>query len=110
MRFKDLEERLTQAPGQPVPVRDTGLSQQKQAVTDAITELQKYELDPNDTGFIELLRGKYASRDAFDAAVQRHIVGKLKPSKPASVADVVQAPAKGGQPQKSADADRKSVV
>jgi hypothetical protein len=97
MQIRELQERINQpASEQPAPARDTGLSHPKQAVTDAITELQKYELDTNDAAFIELLRGKYANREAFDLKVQQHIVSKLKPQKPASIADVVQAPAKGG--------------
>lgn len=96
LRIRELEERLTQAAQQPAPVRDAGPSQPKAAAADAITELQKYELDPNDAGFIEVLRGKYTNREAFDLAVTRYIVAKLRPTKPASPADVVQAPAKGG--------------
>lgn len=96
MRLRELEERLTQPTAQPAQVRDDGSSQQKAAVTEAIAELQKYELDPNDEGFIKLLRGQYPNRAAFDLEVQRHIVSKLKPQKPASPADVVQPPATGG--------------
>ena len=97
MRFRDLEERLTQ-PTQPAPPVDAGTSQ-KAAVTEAIAELSKYGLSPNDPAFIELLRGNYPSKDAFDAKVQRHIVGKLAPPPPASPAGIVQAPVtKGAQP------------
>lgn len=92
MRFRELEERLNQTP-QPAPVRDDGSSRQKAAVTDAISELQKYGLDPNDASFIELLRGKYANRAEFDLSIQRHIVNRLAPPKPASPAGVTQAPA-----------------
>jgi hypothetical protein len=103
MRLRELEDRRPDQSTQPAPVRDNGLSQQKAAVTDAIAELTKNELDPNDAGFIELLRGKYASRAEFDLAVQRHIVSKLKPAKSANPADVVQSPARGGTPAKSVE-------
>ena len=100
MRFRDLEARLTQ-PAQPVSVRDDGSSQQKQAVTDAIAELSKYDLTTNDPAFFELLRGHYQSRDAFDAQVQRYIVGKLSPQKNPNPADIVQSPITAGATDKS---------
>ena len=93
LRLRELEGQKSPQSTQPAPVRDDGSSQQKAAVTEAIAELNKYGLSSNDPGFIELLRGKYASRDAFDKAVMGHIVGKLAPPKPANPADVVQAPA-----------------
>ncbi|MDQ3007842.1 MAG: hypothetical protein M3R47_20990 [Chloroflexota bacterium] len=92
LRIRELEERLAEPTAQPVPVRDNGLSQQRAAVTDAIAELKKYELDENDTGFIELLRGKYANRAEFDLKVSQHVVKKLSPQKPANPADLVQSP------------------
>ena len=95
MRFRDLEERLTR-PAQLASPRDVGTSQQKQAVVDAIADLKKYELDSNDADFIGLLRGKYANRAEFDLAVSKHVVNKLAPQKPASIADVVQSPVRGG--------------
>ena len=91
MRFRDLEERLEQ-PAQPAPVRDDGSSQQRQAVTEAIAELNKYNLSSNDPGFIELLRGQYPSRQAFDLKVKDYIIGKVVPPKPANPSDVVQSP------------------
>jgi hypothetical protein len=96
LRIRDLEERLTQASPQPVQVGDNGLSQQKAAVTDAIAELNKYDLDSNNAGFIEILRGKYPNREAFDLNVQRYVVSKLAPQKPANPADVVQSPVTAG--------------
>lgn len=93
MRLRELEEQRTDPTTQRETVSDNGLSQQRTAVTEAIAELEKYELDQNDSAFLELLRGKYQNRAAFDLAVQRHIVNKLKPTKPANLADVVQAPA-----------------
>src|SRR3990167_6122685 len=103
MRFRDLEERLTR-PAQPAGSVDNGLSTQKQAVTDAIAELNKYDLSTNDPAFIELLRGQYANRDAFDAKVQRYIVGKLSPQKPANPADIVQSPVTAGAEGKNPEA------
>ena len=103
MRFRDLEERLTQST-QPAQSRDDGSSQQKQAVTEAIAELSKHGLDTNDAGFIQLLRGQYKNRAEFDLAVTRHVVAKLAPQKAASPADVVQAPATGGVAGKSVEA------
>ena len=103
MRFRDLEERLTR-PAQPAQSVDNGLSTQKQAVTDAIAELTKYGLDSNDAGFIELLRGKYANRAEFDLKVQRFVVGKLAPQKPANPADIVQSPVTAGATSKSIEA------
>ena len=97
MEINDLRDQIAQPkPEQPAPARDDGSSTQRAAVAEAIAELAKNELDTNDPGFIELLRGKYANRESFDLAVQRHIVAKLKPAKPASPADVVQAAAAGG--------------
>jgi hypothetical protein len=104
MRIRELEERLTQPPTQPAQAVDAGPSTQKAAVTDAIATLKRHELDPNDPAFIELLRGKYANRDAFDKAVLGHVVTKLAPPKPANPADVVQAPARAGATEKSVDA------
>ena len=96
MRLRELEERQPQTTTQPAPVRDNGLSRAAAAATEAIAELQRYELDTNDADFIKLLRGQYPNRAAFDLEVQRHIVSKLKPTKPANPADVVQPPVKSG--------------
>jgi hypothetical protein len=93
MRIRELEERLDQPSTQPTPASVDGSTQQRVAVTDAIAKLSEYGLSSNDPGFIELLRGKYANRDAFDKAVLGHVVTKLAPQKPANPADVVQAPA-----------------
>lgn len=102
MRFRDLEERLTQ-PAQPAERVDNGLSTQKQAVTDAIAKLTEYGLTSNDPAFIELLRGKYQNKDAFDKAVLGHIVTKLAPSKSANPADVVQSPVTAGATSKGVE-------
>jgi len=109
MRFRDLEERLTR-PAQPAQSVDNGLSTQKQAVTDAIAELTKYGLDSNDAGFIELLRGKYANRAEFDLKVQRFVVGKLAPPKPANPADIVQSPVTAGATGKNPDALKSEYI
>ena len=93
MQIRELEERLAGQTTQPAPAVDNGLSTQKAAVTEAIAELNKYGLDQNDAGFLEILRGKYPNRAAFDLAVSKHVVNKLAPPKPASPADVVQSPA-----------------
>lgn len=104
MQIRELEERLAQQTGQPAPVVDNGLSTQKAAVTDAIAKLTEYGLSSNDPAFIELLRGKYQNKDAFDKAVLGHVVGKLAPQKPANPADVVQPPARAGATEKSKEA------
>jgi len=93
LRMRDLEERLSQQAVQPAKVRDDGSSTQKAAVTDAIAELNKYGLDPNDAGFIGLLRGKYTNRAEFDLAVSKHVVNKLAPQPAPSPAGLTQAPA-----------------
>lgn len=93
MQIRELQERLAQQSPQPAQADVDGSTSQKAAVTDAIAELQKYGLTSNDPAFLELLRGKYANRSEFDLKVQRHIVGKLAPPKPANPADVVQPPA-----------------
>jgi len=95
IRMRELEERLNGQPSQPAQAGDDGSSQQKAAVTEAIAELKKYELSENDPEFLGLLRGNYKNRSDFDLAVQKHIVGKLKPQQPASPAGVVQPPATG---------------
>lgn len=93
MRIRELEERLTQPNNQPAQERVDGSTQTRTAATDAIAELKKYELSPNDPEFLALLRGKYQNRAEFDLAVSRHVVGKLAPQKPPNPADVVQSPA-----------------
>jgi len=103
LRLRELEERIAQTSTQPAQVSDAGPSQQKAAVTEAIAELKKYDLDPNDAGFIELLRGKYANRAEFDLKVSHYVVGKLVPQKPANPADVVQSPARAGATEKSVE-------
>lgn len=96
MRIRELEERLAQVSQQPgSAARDDGSSQSRTATVDAIATLKQYGLDANDSGFIEVLRGRYPNRDAFDKAVLSHVVSRLAPQKPASPADVVQAPATG---------------
>jgi hypothetical protein len=92
MQIRELEERLAGRSEQPAPSVDVGPSTQKAAVTEAIAKLNEYGLTSNDPAFIEVLRGKYTNRDAFDKAVLGHIVGKLAPQKPANPADVVQSP------------------
>jgi hypothetical protein len=96
MRLRELEERLTQSPAQPAQPRDDGSSQATAAVTEAIAELKGNGLTTDDPAFIEILRGRYASREAFDLQVQRYINQKLRPAKPANPADVVQSPARMG--------------
>ena len=95
MRLRELEEQRTQSSTQPAPVRVDGSTQQKAAVTEAIAELNKYGLSSDDADFLNLLRGQYSNRAAFDLEVQRHIVKKIAPPKPANPADVVQSPATG---------------
>lgn len=103
MQIRELQDRIAQQSTQPAPVRDDGSSQQKAAVTEAIAELQKYGLSSDDPDFLGLLRGKYSNRAAFDLEVQRHIVKKIVPPKPASPADVVQPPVTGGAQPKGKD-------
>jgi hypothetical protein len=107
MRIRELEERLNQPQSQPAPASVDGSTQQKAAVTEAIAKLSEYGLSSNDPAFIELLRGKYANRDAFDKAVLSHVVTKIAPPKPANPADVVQSPARGGA--QSVDAGKLSA-
>lgn len=102
LRLREIEERLSQSPAQPVQAGVDGSTPQKTAATEAIAELKENGLSENDPAFIELLRGRYSSRAEFDLKVQRYINGKLKPQKPASVADVVQGPA--GSPPAKPDA------
>jgi hypothetical protein len=92
MELRELREQIAGQSAQPAPAVDNGLSTQKAAVTEAIATLNQYGLSSNDPAFIELLRGKYSSRDAFDKAVLGHVVGKLAPQKPPNPADVVQSP------------------
>ena len=110
MRVRDLEERLTQlTTPQPAPVVDAGTSTTRQAVTDAVAELKNHNLDPNDADFIDLLRGNYSNRDAFDNKVARYVLGKVSPH-PASPAGVVQSAATGGQPVKGREALKADYV
>lgn len=104
MRIRELEDRLNQPSTQPAQAPVDGSTGTKAAVTDAIAELNKFGLSSNDPDFLALLRGKYNNRAEFDLAVSRHVVGKLAPSKPANVADVIQSPARGGATDKSVDA------
>jgi hypothetical protein len=96
MEIRELREQINQPPSQPAPVRDDGSSQQKAAVTEAIAELNKYGLSSDDAEFLNLLRGTYSNRAAFDLEVSRLIVKKIAPPKPANPADVVQPPVKNG--------------
>ena len=96
MRIRELEDRLAQQSNPPVPQSVDGSTQQRTAVTDAIATMKQYGLDANDAGFIELLRGNYPNRDAFDKAVLSHVVSRLAPQKPAEPSGVVQAPATSG--------------
>jgi hypothetical protein len=104
MQIRELEERLAGQTAQPAPVRDDGSSQTKAAVSEAIAELKENGLTTDDPAFIEILRGKYASREAFDLKVQKYVNQKLRPPKPANPADVVQSPARGGATEKSVEA------
>lgn len=104
MEIRELREQIAQQPAQPAEVRDTGLSQPKTAVTEAIAKLQQYGLEANDPGFIEILRGRYANRTEFDNKVMSHILTKLAPPKPANVADVTQSPATARTTEKSVEA------
>jgi hypothetical protein len=103
MRIRELEERLNQPQSQPVQARDDGSSQQKTATTEAIAELKEQGLEV-DADVIAIFRGQYKSRAEFDLAIQRHINRKLRPTKPANPADVVQAPVRTGATEKSVDA------
>ena len=96
MQLRELEERLAQATGQPASPNVDGSTSQKAAVTEAITELKEHGLATDDPDFIEILRGRYASRAEFDLKVQKYINRKLRPTKPANPADVVQSPAARG--------------
>jgi hypothetical protein len=93
MQIRELQERLDQPPTQPAPVRDDGSSQLKAATTEAIAELKNNGLTTDDPAVIDLFRGQYRNRAEFDLAIQRYINQKLRPSKPANPADVVQSPA-----------------
>lgn len=94
MQIRDLQEQLTQRPQQPAQAGDNGMSSPRQAVTEAISELKKHGLDPNDAEFIAIARGNYKDRAAFDLAVSRHVIGKLTPATPASPATATQGPAR----------------
>jgi hypothetical protein len=93
MEIRELREQIAGQSPQPAPASVDGSTQQKAAVTEAIAKLSEFGLSSNDPAFIELLRGKYANRDAFDKAILSHVVGKLAPQKPPNPADVVQSPA-----------------
>ena len=104
MRFRDLEERLTR-PAQPAQSPDDGSSGQKQAVADAIAELNKYNLPSNDPAFFEILKGNYPQgRSQFDLKVMDYILEKLSPPKPANPADIVQSPVTAGAEGKNPEA------
>jgi hypothetical protein len=104
MEIRELREQIAGQSPQPAQANVDGSTQQKAAVTEAIAKLSEFGLSSNDPAFIELLRGKYANRDAFDKAVLSHVVGKLAPQKPPNPADVVQSPARSGATDKSLDA------
>ena len=103
MRLRELEGREAEPSTQLAQPRVDGSTQQRAAVSEAIAELSKYGLDQNDAGFIELLRGKYANRAEFDLKIQRYIVGKIAPQKPANPADVVQSPVTAGATSKGVE-------
>jgi hypothetical protein len=64
---------------------------------DAISQIEKYNLPVNDSSVLELLRDK----NLTSGKVKDYILQKVAPQKPASVADVVQSPVRGGQQEKS---------
>jgi len=96
MEINDLRDQMTtpSQPNQPAPVRDDGSSQQRAAVAEAIAELAKYDLPPNDAAFMDVLRGQYRDRASFDLAVNKYILGKVvqPQTQPASPATIVQPP------------------
>jgi BMFP domain-containing protein YqiC len=109
-RIRELEERLESKPAQAKD--DIGVSSQTNAVTDALAEMAKYQLDTNTPEFIALLKGQYRNRDAFDAAVAKHIVGRLAPQKQASPSGAAASAAVGGAKTGDftvADYDRQKV-
>jgi hypothetical protein len=61
-------------------------------VSDAISEVEKYELSPNEADFIALMRDKNLTKEK----VQEYILRKVKPQKPVSEAGVIQPAATGG--------------
>lgn len=96
LRMRELEERLNNPTAQPVPGKVDGSTDQGLATAEAVAELKKYNLDPNESDFIQILRGQYPSKEAFDAKLQRYILGKVAPKQPPSPAGFTQAPATGG--------------
>jgi hypothetical protein len=62
--------------------------------SDAISDVEAYNLSPNDADFITLLRDKSLSKEK----VQSYILGKVKPQKPVSEVGVIQPAATGFQP------------
>lgn len=110
MQIRDLQDRLTQSPNpndQPAPGTNDGSLDQRTAVTEAIAELTKYDLNSNDPNFIALLRGQYRDRSAFDLAVNRYILEKkVAPTQqPPSPATVVQSAVTSGAVGKRTAAD-----
>jgi hypothetical protein len=84
-------------PPSPTGTRDQG---QTPSVESAFKTLEAYNLPTSDPDFLALIRsGNYSEQE-----VNRYVLGKVKPTPPASPAGVVQAPATGGATAKSLDA------
>jgi hypothetical protein len=86
-------------------------SRQTPDVESAFRTVEEYGLSQNDPDFIALLRGvSKMDKATFDAKVKDFVLGKVKPPKPASPADVVQAPVRTGATDKSKDALKSDYV
>lgn len=95
-----------QIQGQDVPLQTAPVGNesggQAPDVESAFRTVEEYGLSTNDQEFLQLIRANSKlSKAAFDAKVKDYVLGKVKPPKPANVADVVQAPVRGGQQEKS---------
>jgi hypothetical protein len=76
----------------PTPVGNGKETGQAPDVSSAFKTVEEYGLSTNDPDFLNLIRsGKYGNQE-----VNQYILGKVKPTPPASPAGVVQAPATGG--------------
>jgi hypothetical protein len=66
---------------------------QAPSIESAFKTVEEYGLSANDPDFINLIR-KSGNMNDFDAQVKEYVLGKVKPPKPANLADVVQSPVK----------------
>src|SRR5512138_315937 len=102
-----------QMKGQDTPPQAPGGTEgarQAPNVESAFRKLEEYNLQQNDSDFLAILRkSQNMTPEQFDKEVDGFVLRKVKPSKPANPADVVQPPARGGGQTTLSDEERERL-